>query len=183
MRIIAGSRRSLPLKAPKGIDTRPTQDRTKETLFNILRDDVYDARFLDLFAGSGAIALEALSRGARHAVMVENAREAVSCIRQNISFTRFEDCAELMECDVLTALKRLEFQPPFDIIFMDPPYRLGIEPQVMRILSETRYVTEDTIVIVEAALDTPTDFADKNGFDIYRTKDYKTNRHIFMRRK
>ncbi len=183
MRIIAGSRRSLPLKAPKGIDTRPTQDRTKETLFNILRDDVYDARFLDLFAGSGAIALEALSRGASHAVMVENAREAVSCIRQNISFTRFEDCAELMECDVLTALKRLEGQPPFDIIFMDPPYRLGIEPQVMLILSEARYVTEDTIVIVEAALDTPTDFADKNGFDIYRTKDYKTNRHIFMRRK
>lgn len=183
MRIIAGSRRSLPLKAPKGIDTRPTQDRTKETLFNILRDDVYDARFLDLFAGSGAIALEALSRGARHAVMVENAREAVSCIRQNISFTRFDDCAELMECDALTALKRLEYQPPFDIIFMDPPYRLGIEPQVMRILSEARYVTEDTIVIVEAALDTPTDFADKNGFDIYRTKDYKTNRHIFMRRK
>lgn len=183
MRIIAGSRRSLPLKAPKGIDTRPTQDRTKETLFNILRDDVYDARFLDLFAGSGAIALEALSRGARHAVMVENAREAVSCIRQNISFTRFEDCAELMECDVLTALKRLEGQPSFDIIFMDPPYRLGIEPQVMLILSEARYVTEDTIVIVEAALDTPTDFADKNGFDIYRTKDYKTNRHIFMRRK
>lgn len=183
MRIIAGSRRSMPLKAPKGTDTRPTQDRTKETLFNILRDDVYDARFLDLFAGSGAVALEALSRGARYAVIVENAREAICCIRQNISFTRFEDCAELMECDVLTALKRLEGQPPFDIIFMDPPYRLGIEPQVMGILSESGYVTEDTVVIVEAALHTPTDFADKNGFDIYRTKDYKTNRHIFMRRK
>ena len=183
MRIIAGSRRSLPLKAPKGTDTRPTQDRTKETLFNILQGDVYDARFLDLFAGSGAIALEALSRGARYAVMVENAKEAVSCIRQNISFTGFDDCAEVMECDVLTALKRLKGCPPFDIVFMDPPYRLGIEPQVISILSEAEYVTEDTVVIVEAALDTPTDFAAGNGFDIYKTKDYKTNRHIFMRRK
>lgn len=183
MRIIAGSRRSLPLKAPKGTDTRPTQDRTKETLFNILQGDVYGARFLDLFAGSGAIALEALSRGAKYAVMVENAKDAVSCIRQNISFTGFEDCAKLMECDVLTALRRLEGQPPFDIVFMDPPYRLGIEPQVMGILSEAGYVTEDTVVIVEAALNTPTDFAAGNGFDIYRTKDYKTNRHIFMRRK
>lgn len=183
MRIIAGSRRSLPLKAPKGTDTRPTQDRTKETLFNILQGDVYDARFLDLFAGSGAIALEALSRGAQYAVMVENAKDAISCIRQNISFTGFSDCAMLMDCDVLSALKRLEGQPPFDIIFMDPPYRIGIESQVMGILSEAGYVTEDTIVIAEAALCTPTDFAAQNGFAIYKTKDYKTNRHIFMRRK
>lgn len=183
MRIIAGSKRSLPLKAPKGMNTRPTQDRTKETLFNVLQNDVYGARFLDLFSGSGAIALEALSRGASYAVMVENAKEAISCIRENISFTGFGDCAELMECDVLTALKRLDGQPPFDIVFMDPPYKLGIEAQITGILSGAEYVTDDTIVIVEAALDTSTDFADSTGFEIYKTKDYKTNRHIFMRRK
>lgn len=183
MRIIAGTKRSLPLKAPKGMNTRPTQDRTKETLFNVLQNDVYGAHFLDLFSGSGAIALEALSRGASYAVMVENAKEAISCIRENISFTGFGDCARLMECDVLTALKRLDGQPPFDIVFMDPPYKLGIEAQITEILSGAEYVTDDTIVIVEAALDTPTDFAERTGFEIYKTKDYKTNRHIFMRRK
>lgn len=183
MRIIAGSRRSLPLKAPKGMNTRPTQDRTKETLFNVLQSDVYGARFLDLFSGSGAIALEALSRGACCAVMVENAGEAIRCIRENISFTGFGDCAKLMECDVITALKRLDGQPPFDIVFMDPPYKLGIEEQITGLLSEAGYVTGDTIVVVEAALDTPTDFAGRTGFEIYKTKDYKTNRHIFMRRK
>ncbi|MCM1307676.1 MAG: 16S rRNA (guanine(966)-N(2))-methyltransferase RsmD [Butyrivibrio sp.] len=183
MRIIAGSRKSLPLKAPKGMNTRPTQDRTKETLFNVLRGDVYGARFLDLFSGSGAIALEALSRGAAYAVMVENSAEAVSCIRQNIDFTGFAECTRLMECDVLAALERLRGQPPFDIIFMDPPYKLGIEERVTGILSEADYVTDDTIVVAEAALETPMDFAARTGFEIYKTKDYKTNRHIFMRRK
>lgn len=183
MRIIAGSRRSLPLRAPKGMDTRPTQDRTKETLFNVLQNDVYGARFLDLFAGSGAIGLEALSRGAKQAVMVENAKEAVGCIRQNIAFTGFGESALLIEGDVLTVLRRFGGQDAFDIIFMDPPYRLGIELQVMELLAKAEYVTEDTIVIVEAALDTPTDFADRTGFSIYKTKNYKTNRHLFMRRK
>lgn len=183
MRIIAGSRRSLPLKAPKGMDTRPTQDRTKETLFNVIQNDVYGSRFLDLFAGSGGIGLEALSRGADRAVFVENAREAIGCIKENIRFTRFEDRTVLMECDVMTALKRLEGQEAFDIIFMDPPYKAGFEPQVLDMLAGAGYVTDDTIIIVEAALDTPTDFAEDAGFVIYKTKDYKTNRHIFIHKK
>ncbi len=183
MRIIAGSRRSLPLKAPRGTDTRPTQDRTKETLFNVLQNDLAGSRFLDLFAGSGSIGLEALSRGASEAVMVENSREAARCIKENISFTKFEDRAVLMECDVLAALKRLDGSMPFDIVFMDPPYRSGVEYEVAAALSEAGYITEDTVFVAEAALDTPTDFAGRAGFEIYKTKDYKTNRHIFMRRK
>ena len=83
MRVIAGTARRLLLKAPVGMDTRPTTDRIKETLFNMLQNDIYGSRFLDLFSGSGAIGIEALSRGAQSAVFVENQREALSCIREN----------------------------------------------------------------------------------------------------
>ena len=91
MRVIAGTRRSLPLKSLEGDTTRPTADRYKETLFNVLQTDIPGCRFLDLFAGSGAIGIEALSRGARHAVFVENNRKAMAVIKENIHFTKFED--------------------------------------------------------------------------------------------
>ena len=121
MRVIAGTARSMPLKTIRGMDTRPTTDKIKETLFNILQTDVCGCRFLDLFSGSGAIAIEALSRGAAHAVLVEQNGKAAECIRENLIFTRTADRAEVYRCDVLTALRRLEGQKPFDIIFMDPP--------------------------------------------------------------
>ena len=89
MRVIAGSRRSLPLKTLEGDATRPTADKYKETLFNCLQMDVPGSVFLDLFSGSGSIAIEALSRGAKRAVLVENSREALNIIKQNIYFTKF----------------------------------------------------------------------------------------------
>ena len=91
MRIIAGTCRSLRLKTPKGLNTRPTTDRIKETLFNILQPQLGNARFLDLYSGSGGIGLEALSRGAKEAVFVENNKEAISCIEENIRFTKMND--------------------------------------------------------------------------------------------
>ena len=90
MRIIAGTARSLPLKTIEGMDTRPTTDRIKETLFNMLQNDVPGCYFLDLFAGSGQIGLEAVSRGARYAVFVENNKKACACIEDNIHFTKFD---------------------------------------------------------------------------------------------
>ena len=87
MRVIAGTARSLPLKTPEGTDTRPTTDRIKETLFNMLQPYLMDCVFIDLFSGSGGIGIEALSRGARHAYFVENNRNAISCIQHNIAFT------------------------------------------------------------------------------------------------
>ena len=90
MRIIAGTARSLPLKTIEGMDTRPTTDRIKETLFNMLQNDVPGSYFLDLFAGSGQIGLEAVSRGARYAVFVENNKKACACIEDNIHFTKFD---------------------------------------------------------------------------------------------
>ena len=87
MRVIAGIARSIPLYAPKGEGTRPTTDRIKETLFNTMQGFVPDSVFIDLFAGSGAVGIEALSRGAKHAYFVDNSREALDCIRKNLEFT------------------------------------------------------------------------------------------------
>ena len=88
MRIIAGTARSLPLKTIEGLETRPTTDKIKETLFNMLQNDVPGCYFLDLFAGSGQIGLEAISRGALYAVFIENNRKAMECIKENLKFTR-----------------------------------------------------------------------------------------------
>ena len=116
MRIIAGTARSLPLKTIEGKDTRPTTDKTKETLFNVMQFDVPGAYFLDLFAGSGQIGLEALSRGAAYAVFVENSRKAASCIEDNIHFTKFDKVSRLMMTDAVTAVRTLEGKYKFDIV-------------------------------------------------------------------
>ena len=181
MRVIAGSRRSLPLKAPTGMDTRPTQDRTKETLFNIINNNIYDCTFLDIFSGSGGIAIEALSRGAGRAVLIEKNRNAIACIRENIKFTRFENESECLEEDVFTAIPKLKGRYSFDIIFMDPPYKAGLEERVLETIAQNNIAHEDTIIIVEAALDTGFDFVADLGMEVYRTKKYKTNQHVFIR--
>ena len=108
MRIIAGTARSLPLKSLEGRNTRPTMDRIKETLFNILQSDIAESSFLDLFAGSGQIGLEALSRGARCAVFVENNNQACACMTDNIQLTRMEERSRLLAMFVLSALHFLE---------------------------------------------------------------------------
>ena len=102
MRVIAGSAKRLQLKSIEGMDTRPTTDRIKETLFNMISTDLADCRFLDLFSGSGAIGIEALSRGADIAYFVENHPKAADCIKQNLRHTRLEERAVLMRMDVLS---------------------------------------------------------------------------------
>ena len=130
MRVIAGSARRLLLKTPPGMNTRPTSDKIKETLFNILMPYLYDASFLDLYSGCGGIGIEALSRGASDAVFVENDKKALSCINDNIKNTHFEEQAKVMPMDVMMALRQLEGKKTFDIVFMDPPYENGYEENV-----------------------------------------------------
>ncbi|MCD7736530.1 MAG: 16S rRNA (guanine(966)-N(2))-methyltransferase RsmD [Lachnospiraceae bacterium] len=182
MRVIAGKARSLPLKTVEGDATRPTTDRIKETLFNILQKDLCDIRFLDLFAGSGAIGIEALSRGAALACFVDSSRAAVNCIHRNLAFTRLNAQAEVFQCDALTALARLEGRPPFDIIFMDPPYGKGLEERVLAYIAQHRptFVDSRTVFIVEMSLDTEFDGLLNDGFELLRVKEYKTNKHVFL---
>ena len=131
MRVIAGSARSLKLKTLEGIETRPTTDRIKETLFNMISPQMYDCIFLDLFAGSGGIGIEALSRGAKEAVFVEKNPKAMECVKENLKFTRLEKKGLTLTKDVMNALYQLEGEKVFDFVFMDPPYNMGFEKRVL----------------------------------------------------
>lgn len=184
MRVIAGKARRLVLKTIEGLDTRPTTDRIKETLFNIINSDMPDCCFLDLFSGSGAIGIEALSRGAGMAVFIEQNPKAAECIRENLKTTRLEEDAVVMNCDVLTGLRRLEGKGHvFDFVFMDPPYHNEWEKQVLQYLVQSRRIQEDTVIIVEASLDTAFDYLDSMGYQMFRVKNYKTNKHVFINKK
>ena len=118
MRVIEGTRRSLPLKSVEGMDTRPKEDRYKETLFNVIQDYVPGSRFLDLFSGSGAIGIEALSRGAKHEVLVEKGREALKCIKENVHFTKFVNEADILRSDAVGYVRSLP-KVDFDVILME----------------------------------------------------------------
>lgn len=180
MRVIAGKAKRLQLKTPRGMDTRPTTDRIKETLFNMLKDELYDIRFLDLFAGSGGIGIEALSRGAKEAVFVEGNREACTIIKDNLAFTHLDSQGEVLGQNVMTALKTLQDGDVFEVCFMDPPYGKGLELQVLQSRDFYSLLAEKALVIVEADLDTFLQEPDIPGFRILKEKIYKTNKHIFL---
>lgn len=133
MRVIAGSAKRIQLKTLDGLDTRPTTDRIKETLFNMIAPTIYDSVFLDLFGGSGGIGIEALSRGAREAVFVENNPKAMACIKENLKNTRLESKALTLTRDVMAALYQLEGDKVFDFIYMDPPYDRELEKRCWNI--------------------------------------------------
>lgn len=186
MRVIAGTARRLLLKTPEGTDTRPTTDRIKETLFNILQAEIPGSVFLDLYSGSGGIGIEALSRGAVKCYFVDHSAKAVACIQENLRTTKLERQAVVLKqeaCSALDSICRRNAEERIDIIFMDPPYECGHEKAVLAVLSKMPYVTEDTLIIAEAALKTDFSFTREIGFDIQREKYYKTNKHIFLKKR
>ncbi|MBR6478807.1 MAG: 16S rRNA (guanine(966)-N(2))-methyltransferase RsmD [Lachnospiraceae bacterium] len=182
MRVIAGTARSLPLKTPEGQGTRPTTDRIKETLFNILQNDVPGSIFVDLFSGSGGIGIEALSRGAKKAYFAENAVEPLQCILQNLQFTKFTEQATVLKQDAVAALSNIH-EKHVDVIFMDPPYGLGQDRRVLEALSQMAYVDEETLIIVEEEVHADFSYAEELGFEVVREKKYKTNKHVFLRKR
>jgi len=137
MRITGGIHRSRALRAPRGNVTRPTSDRVREALFGILGslDVLNDARVLDLYAGSGALALEALSRGAAHAVLVESSREALSVLRANVVALNLEEHASILAGDAAVLGRRITERGPFDLVLADPPWALVEEGSALRALS------------------------------------------------
>lgn len=181
MRVISGTARSLPLKTPSGVNTRPTTDRIKETLFNMLQTDVPGSIFIDMFAGSGGIGIEAISRGAKHAYFIENGKEAISCIQDNLVFTKFTDKATLLKQDAISALSFIS-EKQVDIVFMDPPYQSGLEEKIFVVLSKQNYISDDTLIIVEADLSKSFDFLLKYNFEVIKEKIYKTNKHVFIKK-
>lgn len=183
MRVIAGKARRTQLKTVEGLSTRPTTDRIKETLFNMIQNQLYDVRFLDIFAGSGAIGIEALSRGAKSAVFVENNKSAVDCITANLKTCHFTEQGQLVKMDYIDALRELDRRgQQFDIVFMDPPYGHEYEKRVLEVLDNLSIISADTLIIVEANLETDFSYLVEYGYELVKEKCYKTNKHMFIQR-
>jgi len=150
MHIIAGERRGTTLFAPKGMDTRPTQAKVKESLFNIIQMYVPDACVLDLFAGSGNLALEALSRGASSAVMVDMDREANACIRRNVEKLRYGESAQILKADWKHALTQLASEKRcFDLVFLDPPYKMTERGEICASLADAGLLAPGSMMVLE----------------------------------
>ncbi len=180
MRVIAGKAKRLQLKTPVGMDTRPTTDRIKETLFNMIQDELYDICFLDLFSGSGGIGIEALSRGAKKAYFVEQNRNAVGVIKDNLHYTHLDEQAEVMNCTAIAAITMLQGKEKFHVVFMDPPYGKGLEKEVLLHPAFLQLLEDNALVIIEADLETELSEEDRIGFRVLKEKIYKTNKHIFL---
>ncbi len=179
MRVISGSARGRKLKAPEGLTTRPTTDRIKESLFNIIAGDLYECRFLDLFSGSGGMGIEALSRGAEKAVFVDNNRNSISVINDNIKAVRFEDRAEVLNCDISSAVTRLGNRgEKFDIIFMDPPYNKGFVESTLTYIVKADILADDGYIIAEQSQEDK--IPDVRGLEVFRVKDYKITKMTFL---
>ena len=181
MRVIAGTARSLPLKTPEGMDTRPTTDRIKETLFNMLQTYIPDCVFVDIFSGSGGIGIEALSRGARKAYFIENAPKALACIEDNLAFTKMKDRAIVLKQDACAGLTGI-YEKHVDVIFMDPPYdqeqeRRVLEQLHMPNMSPKRLDPGRSLSAYRFLL------CGRLRFEVIREKKYKTNKHVFLRKK
>ena len=174
MRVIAGSARRTLLSAPPGSLTRPTSDRAKEALFNILGTQITSASFLDIFCGSGAIGIEALSRGAREVVFVDNSPAAVQAVRANLTKTRLT--GEVLLCSAEKAIIRLEGRR-FDIIFLDPPYGLGILAHIQE--AAAGLLAPGGIMAAESAL--REQVIPPHGFTLIDSRKYGQTKISFMK--
>src|SRR5262249_36475159 len=156
MRIVAGKHRGRLLRTVRGLDVRPTSDMLRETLFNILAAQAAGTRFLDLCAGSGAVGIEALSRGSSQATFVERSRTACSVIRENLASLGIESEAVILCRDAIAALKSLSSQGSrFDIIFFDPPYDSQVYALALDIIARWRLLADDGVLVVEHRTKTP----------------------------
>jgi 16S rRNA (guanine966-N2)-methyltransferase len=151
MRVISGTYRGLRLKTLKGGSLRPTSDRMRETLFDVLGDRIRDARFLDAYAGSGAVGIEALSRGAAHVVFLEQHRQAAEIIRQNLRSLGLTSGFRVIATDAGQGIERLAVEAArFDIAFLDPPYaEIGEYHRILRVLSRAKVLRGDSLVMAE----------------------------------
>ena len=148
MRIIAGKAKGTRLYTLEGENTRPTLDRVKESLFNIIQNEIQDSIFLDLFSGSGAIGLEAVSRGAKKAILCDKSKEACMIIKKNIEKTHALENIELYQTDFKEVLTS-KIHEKLDIVFLDPPYKTNFAIEAIKIVLEKNLLKEDAMIIIE----------------------------------
>ena len=150
MRVITGSARGRRLKEIEGLETRPTTDRVKEALFSVIQFDIEGRRVLDLFAGTGQLGIEALSRGAESAVFVEQRKDAVQAVRENLVVCGLSDRARVVSGDAMRYLKSGE---KFDLIFLDPPYASGLLEQALEEIARFDICRRHGIIVAESVAD------------------------------
>ena len=185
MRIISGTARGTKLFTLEGLDTRPTLDRVKEPLFNIINYDLEDAVVLDLFAGSGALGLEAISRGAKKVFLCEKNRNAANIVEKNIEKTKFQDQAILIRNDFEKAISFIEqLNEKIDVVFIDPPYKTDLIKKSLEKILDSDILNDDFIIIAET--DEPERILkDINilNINVFDTRKYGRVSLIFLNRK
>ena len=175
MRIITGKARGTKLQTLAGEATRPTAERTKEAIFSMINFDIAGARVLDLFAGSGQLGLEALSRGAKSAVLNDSSREAAAIIRANAEKTRLIDACEILSTDWQAVLRRFANKETFGLVFLDPPYAGGFLPKVLAKMIEWDLLSDGAVIVCESANEEDVFGGDedlKNQFNVRRVARY-----------
>lgn len=172
MRVIAGEFRGRLLDRIEGMDIRPTSDKVKESLFNILGDTVIDSVFLDLFGGTGGIGIEALSRGAKHVVFIDVNTKSIKVLKGNLDHLNIKDNVEVFNTDYSTAIGKLyKLKKQFDIIFIDPPYRLGIAKSALEEIDKNPILIQSGLIVVEH--ESKEDIPQRVGkLYLYRIKQY-----------
>lgn len=168
MRVITGTARGVPLRAPKGMDTRPTMDQVKEGIFSAIQFEVEGRRVLDLFAGSGQLGIEALSRGAAHCTFVDKGREPVAIVKENLKKTRLEERAAVVQADYSSYLKNCCER--FDLVLLDPPYAEIFLETALKIISEIDILTNGGIIVCERPFDKALDC---EFLGLVRYRDYR----------
>ncbi|MFV9509912.1 16S rRNA (guanine(966)-N(2))-methyltransferase RsmD [Tepidibacillus sp. LV47] len=150
MRVIAGSAKGRTLKAVPGKSTRPTTDKVKESIFNIIGPYFDGGIVLDLFAGTGGLAIEALSRGMEYGIFIDHSKQSIETIRKNVATTNLIDRVEIYHNDAMRALKKLQKREvTFDLVFLDPPYRMKILEEILLFLTEHRLLNDQAIIVTE----------------------------------
>ena len=148
MRIISGKAKGTKLYTLEGTNTRPTLDRVKESIFNIMQGEIQDARVLDLFSGCGAIGLEFLSRGAEKAVLCDKSKDAIEIIKKNVQKTHMEEQTQILNIDFEECLEKVKTQK-FDIIYLDPPYATNYISKAIKKIIGNEIITNESIIILE----------------------------------
>lgn len=150
MRVISGKVRGLKLNAPKNDDVRPTTDRVKESLFNIINSYIMDSKILDLFAGTGSLGIECLSRGAQKCVFVDISRDSIEIVKSNIRKARVENESVIVNADFKDAITKIQAtKDKFDVIFMDPPYYKDMFISALEKIDQADLLIEDGIIVIE----------------------------------
>lgn len=176
MRVIAGSARGTKLFCPDGLSIRPTHDRVKEAVFSMLGDRIVGARILDLFAGTGALGIEALSRGAEHVTFVDASPRSLKVVAQNLEKTHLASKAELVQSDFLCFLKAASEN--YDLIFLDPPYNEGYMEKILETVASRSLLSDDGVIYCEFDGDAPA--LPQNIYHIIRDKKYGRARVLLL---